>query len=258
MNSFAPVGSVGRAFRILQILNSSGPVRVGEIAMRSDLPKPTVVRLIETLVSLGFVQKECVSKTYFVTPAVRSLSAGADRPEIIAQTSLPAIWKLTEELKWPAAVATLDSCRVFVCATTRNESKYALYYSYRQTHLSLTSHALGRALLAFRDPQDCDALIAELLKKKSAKAQAYERRKIERMLDRVRYCGFAERDRTLEPRGTSTLAVPIMFEGRAFASLGMTYFTSAVPREKLILQLVPSLEKVAAHISDCVAERSVL
>ena len=149
MTSYPPVASVARALRILQVINSSGPVRISEIAGATGLPKPTVVRLVETLSELGFVQKEPSSKTYFVTKKARTLSVGTEKAEVIAEIALPVIEEFTRQTKLPIAVATPDGASVFVCASTRRESRFSLLYPSRRSHLSLTAHALGRAYLAF-------------------------------------------------------------------------------------------------------------
>jgi IclR family mhp operon transcriptional activator len=46
--SFAPVQSVLKALRLLTEVNRSSPATVGELHRRTGLPKPTIVRLLET------------------------------------------------------------------------------------------------------------------------------------------------------------------------------------------------------------------
>jgi IclR family mhp operon transcriptional activator len=54
MPSFPPVQSVQRALALLTELNRQRVTSVGELHQRTGLPKPTIVRLLETLIAEGF------------------------------------------------------------------------------------------------------------------------------------------------------------------------------------------------------------
>ena len=69
----------------------------------------------------------------------------------------------------------------------------------------------------------------------------------------VRKQGFAERDQMVEPRSSSTIAVPITVNGRVLATVGMTYFTSALDRADIVQRYVPLLKGLAGNISASVA-----
>ena len=51
MPSFPPVQSVQRALALLIELNRQRVTSVGELHQRTGLPKPTIVRLLETLIA---------------------------------------------------------------------------------------------------------------------------------------------------------------------------------------------------------------
>ena len=58
MPSFPPVQSVQRALRLLAELNRQRVTSVAELHRRTGLPKPTIVRLLETLQAEGFIAND--------------------------------------------------------------------------------------------------------------------------------------------------------------------------------------------------------
>jgi IclR family mhp operon transcriptional activator len=57
----------------------------------------------------------------------------------------------------------------------------------------------------------------------------------------------------VEPRSSSTIAVPIIANGRVLATVGMTYFTSALDRAEIVQRYVPLLKTLAGNVAASVA-----
>ena len=76
MPSFPPVQSVKRALGLLAELNKQRVTTVGELHHRTGLPKPTIVRLLETLMASGYVASDHRLRGYQVTSQVATLSSG--------------------------------------------------------------------------------------------------------------------------------------------------------------------------------------
>ena len=77
-------------------------------------------------------------------------------------------------------------------------------------------------------------------------------RVVQQLVRSTRSRGFAERDPNVEPRNSGTIAVPIMTNGVVLATLGLTYFRSAVRRSTLIDTLVPALKEARTHIEQSI------
>ena len=67
----------------------------------------------------------------------------------VVEIAAPLVRKLTEEIKWPIAVAMLDVDALVVRYSTIPYSPLSLLHSSINMRLSLVSRALGRAYLAF-------------------------------------------------------------------------------------------------------------
>ena len=127
-------------------------------------------------------------------------------------------WALafTRQYHWPVAIAVLDGSSVVVRFSTIPDSPVSPFHGTLNTHLSL----LGRAL----------ALLATIRKQ-----------------------GFAERDPMVEPRSSGTVALPITVNQRVLATVGMTYFTSALDRADVVQRYVPLVKTLADNIAASVS-----
>jgi hypothetical protein len=67
------------------------------------------------------------------------------------------------------------------------------------------------------------------------------RRRFAKSLRRVRRNGFAERSPDVQPKSANTFSVPIRHGRKVLATLGLSYFISAMPKTKAIASYVPPL-----------------
>jgi IclR family mhp operon transcriptional activator len=248
MPSFPPVQSVQRALALLAELNRQRVTSVGELHQRTGLPKPTIVRLLETLIAEGFAASDSRLGGYQVTSKVAALSSGFHGAPMVIEAARPWAIELTRKLKWPAAVAVLQEDAVFVRFSTIADSPVSPFHATINMRLSLISRALGRAYLAYCPKEERQLLVRML----SASDHAEDRLKnlarvVQQLVRSTRSRGFAERDPNVEPRNSGTIAVPIMAHRVVLATLGLTYFRSAVRRSILLDTLVEqSIEAMRA------------
>ena len=82
---------------------------------------------------------------------------------------------------------------------------------------------------------------------------ATERKRALSLLAAIRKQGFAERDPMVEPRSSGTIALPIIVNQRVLATVGMTYFTSALDRADVVQRYVPLVKALADNIAASVS-----
>lgn len=85
----APVESVRRAIHLLHELNRQRVSSVRHLHGATGLPKPTIVRLLDTLIALGYVVNDRRQGGYQVTSLVRSLSAGFHGDPLVVEAARP-------------------------------------------------------------------------------------------------------------------------------------------------------------------------
>lgn len=249
-----PVESVRRAFGLLHELNRQRVSSVRHLHVATGLPKPTIVRLLDTLVSLGYVVNDRRQGGYQVTSLVRSLSAGFHGDPLVVEAARPWAIAFTRKFRWPVAVAVLDRDAVAVRFSTIPDSPMSPFHATINMRLQLMSRALGRAYLAFCPADERDLLLGMLATSDDPEnAAAHDRDAALTLLTMIRQAGFADRSALVEPKSSSTLAVPAMLGQKVLATVGVTYFTSALPKAEAIARYVPPLQEMARNVGRSVA-----
>lgn len=250
MGSFPPVQSVQRALDILVELNRNRVTTVRQLHETTGLPKPTIVRLLQTLVAAGYVSNDPRHGGYQVTSGVSSLSAGFHGDPLVVEAGRASVADLTKRLTWPATIAIFDNNTMIVRFSTIADSPNSPFHVTVNMRLSLASHALGLAYLAFCPPSEQSMLI-DMLEQSDAPLQQLPctRAMFARRIATIRKQGFAERDPTMQPVSSNTIAVPILARDRVLGTVGMTYFRSAYSRNEAIRYFVGDLKSVATVIS---------
>jgi IclR family mhp operon transcriptional activator len=248
-----PVESVRRAFHLLHELNRQRVSSVRHLHQATGLPKPSIVRLLDTLITLGYVVNDRRQGGYQVTSLVRSLSAGFHGDPLVVEAARPWAVAFTRKYQWPVAVAVLDRDAVAIRFSTIPDSPVSPFYATINMRLQLISRALGRAYIAFCPPGERNLLLRMLaLSDDPEDAPARDRAAALMLLTMIRRAGFAERSATVEPKSSSTLAVPVMLGRKVLATVGVTFFTSAIPKAEAIARFVPPLKEMARNIETSV------
>lgn len=226
MQSYKAVQSVEKALQVLEHLNLRPISRVRDLAQATGLPRPTLVRMLQTLESMGYIRQVDRLSGYCVTDRVLSLSAGHHGLPAALERLAARADQLTRDFLWPASIATLDGDAMIVRYSTIPDSPLAHIHSTINRRLSLIRRAHGRAYLAHCLPEERSYLL-DLIERLPSTAPDFDRNSIELLLGAIRENGFARRDPGVQPQ-TSTLAAPVWLEGRLVATIGMTFFARAV------------------------------
>ena len=253
MPSFPPVQSVVRALKVLKDLNTRRVTTVNQLYLSTKLPKPTIVRLLETLIHEGFVTSDKRLGGYCVTSQVPTLSAGFHSTLLVVEAGRAWCIDLTRRFKWPASIAVLDGAAVSVRFSTIPDSPVSPFHATLNMRLSLISRALGRAYIGFCPEGERQILIQHLRSSKDPEDRPEDlEAAVKEVTKRARRFGYAERAPNVEPKSSSTIAVPIMRGDRVLATLGLTYFRSAVPAPDVRRTLVTPLQETAKRIEESV------
>lgn len=254
MTSFPPVQSVVRATRILQELNRLPIATVDHLHKATALPKPTVVRLLETLIHQGLVSSG--QHGYSITAAVETLSAGYHGGPLLIEAGRDCCIELTKQHKWPASLAVLDSTgtSVTLLFSTIPDSPMAPWRPMLARKRSLLTTAMGRCYLAFCPDDERELLVRMLVSSLASKSEAADiEAAVKELARRARRQGYAERDPNAPPNSGTTVAMPIRHDGRVLGMVGIGYYKSAVHDRDVATVLVAPLREAQAKIERNVA-----
>ncbi|MFT8244883.1 helix-turn-helix domain-containing protein [Roseomonas sp. BN140053] len=239
-----------RALAILRELNRQRNTTVDALHRATRLPKPTVVRLLDTLIAAGLIKKGDRGIGYHVTSDVMSLSAGFHGGPLVAEAGRPWAAELTQRLKWPAAIGVQDGGRIAVSLSTTADSAVSPFHATVGVRFSLLTRAIGRAYLAFCPASERHILMRMLAASADPEDNPPNLEQVARaMIATVRRQGYALRDPKVEPRSSNTVAVPIFLGEAVAGTIGLSYFRSAVSHQVLTGDLIPALKEASREIT---------
>lgn len=243
----SPDGLIRSAQRTLNILSAMNHRPVSTIAylhQATGLPKATLVRFLTTLAKMGYVVSFHRGAGYQLTSLVRSLSSGYHSDPLIIEAGRRIAHEVTLKTKWPVSIALPSISGVVVRHSTAADSPMSPFHSTINMHLSFFLRALGRAYVAWCDSDQISSYVRQL---QADKSEGYEfannPEDLASLIASIRMKGYAMRDINIEPTSSNTLAVPIFLDGCVRASIGMTFFRSAV-------SVGASLERHAAMLKE--------
>lgn len=247
MPSFEPVNAVVRALDVLRLINEFGHISIIDLQKRSGLPKATVLRMVETLISQGYVIRSD-SALYSPTGKCLLLSSGFDRKADYAKAAEPVLARLRSDIGWSSDFAVFDNDAMLIILTASELGVLSLS-GQGAARAPLLRSALGRAYLAHIPDDERKPLLDRLL---LADPLAGTRRQVDRILLEARERGYGVSDGsyldTLYPVGMHAIAVPVLSGRRPVAALNVLFLRKALTLEKGVKTLLSPLRAAAREI----------
>ena len=230
---------------ILEVVGQKGRASVADICAHSDLPKPTAYRLVQDLVSSGFLE----------TPVRGEFSLGA-RLKRITRTD-HSDTALLEVVAPVLAAAAADHGAAFFFSRLRGHWVEIIHVATPQTGVSYLHPGVGRrplhacscakAILAVSPALRADEALGGQLRRYT-ESTITDHADLAQELESIRVKGYAECVEELE-RGICSVATTLSKSGMgATLSIGATASLRVLPAEKR-RQLGVALLDMAAQLS---------
>ncbi len=224
------IRSLARGLEMLKIVSQHGPITLSEAAEISGLPYPTVARMLTTLHMEKYIDRQDTTKRYNVTALVRSLAHGFQDENRLVEVARPHLVELTQEVHWPALVATPLADQMVMRDSTHTLTSRTLHHYYPGFTVPMIDSAVGQAWLAFCSSE------ARQQRLETIEAEADE--ELTHMIEiakkdikfgEIRQAGYAVRERNTfsAPAGkNSVIAAPIFRDDVPIGALALVYFAS--------------------------------
>lgn len=208
--------------RGLTVIRSFGRDRsamtLSDVARAANLPKPTVRRVLHTLVDLGYAETD--GRLFRLAPEVLALAAaylGSDVVSTILQPVCERVTKITGEACF---VGILDGQEIVMIAhaSTRFQISVASHVGMRMPAFAT---AAGRVLLGLLPDDELDARLKAAKLKGSTKFTLTDKAKLRSIILRGRADGYCmtKQEATI---GHCAIAVPLRrVDGRAIGALSI-------------------------------------
>ena len=244
-----PIQAVRRCVDVLLALNAANGSTVSQIAREVGLSRGTVFRMLETLTLDELVAKDPADNTYWLTAKVQSLSGGYRDERWVVEIAKPALESLAAEILWPVSVQRLDRGAMYVRASTDSQSPFALWHSTVGARVDFFESAGGALYLAHATLAQRRAILAYVSTFNSAPTIRRDTATVPPTaadLARIRTDGYNVARKIID----STVAVPIVVDGRIFACLTARFLNRSLTQAQFLRAFLPVLQRSAASIGE--------
>ena len=259
MNANQELRSLKRGLKVLALLNQIENVSITELARYLKLPRTTAERILLTLLAEGYVHRVPDDKRYRLSSRVCTLSGGFSEDCRVIQTATPLLFRLTEQIGWPLAIATPSGDMMTLRITS--DPATSLWLSRRRVgaQVPLLSSSSGLVAYVFSSEIERQAMREVLAHSGDPenRERAANAEQLKMLLQPVIENGFAFQP---PPRNhpEQSIAFPIYSGGRYVASLLMIYMTQAMTSFTVIEKYAPHLQQLADRIGAAVEAREEL
>ncbi|QDC26440.1 IclR family transcriptional regulator [Georgenia yuyongxinii] len=238
--------SLTRAFQLLELMASNGgSMALSELSHQSGLPLPTTYRVVNSMVSEGYVRR-LQERGYALGPRLIGLGAVASR--MLGACADPFIEELVEAVGETAGVAALDGESAAYIAQA--PSRFAMRMSIEVGHRSpLHCTAAGKVILAQLPPSQVKHLLARTELQRYTPRTISSFPELKEELATVAKQGFAVDDGESE-KGLRSIAVSVP-EAPVPMALSVLGPDSRLTIDT-VTAIVPLLHSTAAKLMTCV------
>jgi IclR family mhp operon transcriptional activator len=255
MEKGVPIRAISRSITVLQAINQHGPLTLMDIAQKAEIPYPTALRIVQTLVVEGLIEREPHRKRYRPTALVMTLAHGFQANDRLVSIARPSIVSLTQKIGWPVSIATRVGQNMMVRDSTHALTALTFNNYHPGYTLPILECATGRTYLAFcPDDERVSVLkgMKALLTERPAGAELMPFFESGVMVESIRAQGFATRGQnpyTANPGKTSSIAVPLFEGDELVGSLAVIFFSVAMKMERAVESFLPELQAASSEIS---------
>lgn len=241
------VQSFERGLAVIRSFGAHAPAQtVSDVARATELSRATARRLLHTLEATGYVRRE--GNLFELTPRVLDLGYAFLSSHSLPELARPHLQALSTRVRESTSVAVLDGPSIVYVA--RVQANRVMQVSIGiGTRFDAYRTSLGRAILAFRDDDEVDAVWRASDRTATTDATVTSLDQLRERLAEVRTQGWALVDQELEV-GVRSVAAPIRdADDRAVAAVNVSTHTSRTSRAQLRRDVVPALLDTAAAIT---------
>jgi IclR family transcriptional regulator, mhp operon transcriptional activator len=254
MPSYKPVTAALRVLEVLAVVNRLDKrATVAEIHRRTSIDKATIVRMLETLAHGGYLIRDSDQTVYQVTGKAMSLSTAFNRHTVVGTILAPLMTEFRLKIGWPSDVALFDVDAMLVVKSSRQGEPFSFNRApgFRAPVLGTS---LGLAYLAHCSAPERDAILDRIADDTAPWSKMMQDMgRLHRRLDEIRAQGFATMDENysrIEYDGRiGSVGVPVMSDGKLFASMNVIYLNNTLSAEAARETLVGPLQDVARRMA---------
>ena len=255
------INALERGLDVLRKLNERHGQSLAELHAATGIPKPSLLRILDTLEASGFAWRAIGDGRYRRRFALILRPSIADELLAIGEIAAPFLEALRRKVIWPSDVLVFRDFRMELVETSRRQSTLGVAMYPLGYRVEMFLSAPGRAWLAFCSDAEREAVLADaaLHPPMLQRSRDLLRGGLAAILDETRRLGYASRDplfggaddkdiSVIDDR-LDAIAVPLMAGGRVLATMNLVWPRKYRLKEQIVREHLADLQETAASIA---------
>tara|TARA_B110000444_G_scaffold206034_1_gene199425 strand:+ start:365 stop:1183 length:819 start_codon:yes stop_codon:yes gene_type:complete len=255
------IRALERGLLIMQILQEKRAATLNQVYLSTDLPRPTILRILRTLEGAGWVRRGLGDGLYRNSFKIKGMLKGLEDKDRLAEIAAPFLDILCREASWPSDLAVIhhEKIHMELIETSRTKTPFLLKRDEIGHMINIPLSAMGRVYLAFCDQLERDDIIKKLKKTNStANRIATDNGTFLKQLEKIKINGYATREesfgggeRPLKSSyddGLQAIAVPIQIDSEVIGCISLVWVRKAATIEEIVEKFLINLKETADNI----------
>ena len=252
------IRSLERGLQVLKALNATPISSLQDVYRLTQIPKPTLLRILHTLEQSGVVSRRLADGRYRISANLTRLGRKRDRYDRVAEAAAPVLDLLCQKVSWPSDLMVPAGDHMEIRETSRTQSPFMVYYNKDRVGMPVNwlLSAVGRAYLAYCPENEREKVI-NLLRKSDRPENwlARDPKRLNEIFSETRKKGYGSRDQAFIggpygaqlPDGLAGIAVPLLDRARVHGVINVIWPKSARTVEEMVRDCLGDLKAAAAE-----------
>ncbi len=236
-----------KTFDIIEILNRQKSLSLKEITKRSNLPKPTAYRILNTLQQLNYVDFDQSTQQHSLSPKFLAIANRVINRINIVDISKPYMIQLREEFGETVNLAKMIDKNIFFLNIVESSHQFR-YVDTIGDRAPLHSTAIGKAVIAFLSEDEVEEIFKEYTFAQFTKNTIKNFSELKQKLKEVREAGISI-DNEEGHEGVICIGVPL-FDSSHWPVAAISVSIPKIRAKKALIEKIKKdLPKVGIQIS---------
>ena len=260
--AFKIIRSLNRGLDVLEVIQASKAASLHDLHRATALPKPTLLRILRTLIGRDLVWQRIADGAYIASYTFSKRARAIDEEAQLAETAAPILTDLCRRVRWPSTLAVPRLDHLAIIETNAPIS----YFNYILTEplgfrINMLRSASGRTYLAFCSPKErADILNRLRYSARPGDALARSPTKLNQILSETRKRGYGIRDldfggnydqpRSRSDDGRNSIAVPVHVQDEIVACINLTWTAKIATVNAIARSCLTELRKAAEVLGE--------
>lgn len=243
------IESLSRGLNLLSALSESPhPLNLTELSTLIHLSKSTVQRLVYTLQTLGYLDRDKETKKFRLGQRAVLLGLSIVKHSDLRKVAFPHLEKTSKEINETVNLAILDGTEIVYVERIKTQQILNINLEVG-SRLPAYCTSMGKAVLAFLPVDRLEALLKMMELKPQTSNTITSKEVLRKELERVRRRGFATNNEELS-NGLRSVAAPVRNAGgQVIAAVNIAVPSSRVQLKRLETELAKKVVETADRIS---------